>query len=171
MSMGDREPGPMEIKEIMRHIPHRYPFILVDRILEWEPGHRIVGLKNVSGNEPYFQGHFPGHPVMPGVLIIEAMAQVGGVLASLLPGAEQKLAYFAAIDRCRFRRPVTPGDQLITEVIVTRLRDRVGKMQVTARVDGEIVAEGLFTYSMVDLEGANQGMMAGRIVDREEVEP
>ncbi len=169
--MGDRPPDLMEIKEIMRHIPHRYPIILVDRILEWEPGRRIVGLKNVSANEPYFQGHFPGHPVMPGVLILEAMAQVGGVLASLLPGAERKLAYFAAIDRCRFRRPVTPGDQLITEVIVTRLRDRVGKMQVTARVDGEIVADGVFTYSMVDLEEGNQEVAAGRIVDLEGAEP
>jgi 3-hydroxyacyl-[acyl-carrier-protein] dehydratase len=171
MTMGDRAPDLMEIKEIMRHIPHRYPFILVDRILEWEPGRRIVGLKNVSANEPYFQGHFPGHPVMPGVLILEAMAQVGGVLASLLPGAERKLAYFAAIDRCRFRRPVTPGDQLITEVIVTRLRDRVGRMQVTARVDGEIVADGVFTYSMVDLEEGNQEVAAGRIVDLEGAEP
>jgi 3-hydroxyacyl-[acyl-carrier-protein] dehydratase len=171
MIMGDRAPDLMEIKEIMRHIPHRYPFILVDRILEWEPGRRIVGLKNVSANEPYFQGHFPGHPVMPGVLILEAMAQVGGVLASRLPGAEGKLAYFAAIDRVRFRRPVTPGDQLITEVIVTRLRDRVGKMQVTARVDGEIVADGVFTYSMVDLEEGNQEVAAGRIVDLEGAEP
>lgn len=171
MTMGDRAPDLMEIKEIMRHIPHRYPFILVDRILEWEPGRRIVGLKNVSANEPYFLGHFPGHPVMPGVLILEAMAQVGGVLASLLPGAERKLAYFAAIDRVRFRRPVTPGDQLITEVIVTRLRDRVGKMQVTARVDGEIVADGVFTYSMVDLEAGNQEVAAGRIVDLEGAEP
>jgi 3-hydroxyacyl-[acyl-carrier-protein] dehydratase len=171
MTMGDRVLGPMDIKEIMRHIPHRYPFILVDRILEWEPGRRIVGLKNVSGNEPYFQGHFPGHPVMPGVLILEAMAQVGGVLASLLPGAEGKLAYFAAIDRCRFRRPVTPGDQLITEVVVTRLRDRVGRMRVTSKVDGEIVADGVFTYSMVDLEEANQELAAGQIVDLEEAEP
>ncbi len=169
--MGDRQPGPMDINEIMRHIPHRYPFILVDRILELEPGRRIVGLKNVSANEPFFQGHFPGHPVMPGVLIVESMAQVGGVLASLLPGAEHKLAYFAAIDKCRFRRPVRPGDQLITEVIVLRLRERVGKMQVTARVDGEIVADGVFTYSMVDLEDMNQGVVAGRIVDLEEVQP
>jgi 3-hydroxyacyl-[acyl-carrier-protein] dehydratase len=171
MTVGDRHPGPMDIKQIMRHIPHRYPLVLVDRILEVDPGRRIVGLKNVTANEPYFVGHFPGHPVMPGVLIVEAMAQVGGVLASLLPGAERKLAYFAAIDRCRFRRPVVPGDQLITEVVVIRLRDRVGKMQVTARVDGEIVADGVFTYSMVDLEDAKQGLMAGQIVDLEEVEP
>jgi len=160
----------MDIKEILRHLPHRYPLLLVDRILELEPGQRIVGLKNVSANEPYFVGHFPGHPVMPAVLILEAMAQVGGVLASLLPGAERKLAYFAAIDRCRIRRPVTPGDQLITEVIVVRLRDRVGKMRVTSRVNGEIVADGVLTYSMVDLEDMNQEMVAGQIVDLEGVE-
>ena len=171
MTVGDRQPSPMDVNEIMRHIPHRYPLILVDRILELEPGRRIVGLKNVSANEPFFSGHFPGHPVMPGVLIVEAMAQVGGVLASLFPGAERKLAYFAAIDRCRFRRPVTPGDQLITEAVVIRLRDRVGKMRATARVDGEIVADGILTYSMVDLDDINQEMVAGRIVDLEEVEP
>src|SRR5215471_3704070 len=123
----------MDIKWILRHLPHRYPLLLVDRILELEPGRRIVGLKNVSANEPYFAGHFPGHPVMPGVLILEAMAQVGGVLASLLPGADRKMAYFAAIDRCRFRRPVTPGDQLISEVVVLRVRDRVVRMGATCR--------------------------------------
>ena len=171
MTVVDQHPGPMEIKEIMRHIPHRYPLVLVDRILELEPGRRIVGLKNVSANEPFFVGHFPGHPIMPGVLIVEAMAQVGGVLASLLPGAERKLAYLAAIDRIRFRRPVAPGDQLITEVIVLRLRDRVGKMRVTARVDGEVVADGLLTYSMVDPGATNQELVAGQIVDLEEVEP
>jgi 3-hydroxyacyl-[acyl-carrier-protein] dehydratase len=160
----------MDIKRILRHLPHRYPLLLVDRILELEPGRRIVGLKNVSANEPYFVGHFPGHPVMPGVLILEAMAQVGGVLASLLPGAERKMAYFAAIDRCRFRRPVTPGDQLITEVVVLRLRDRVVKMSATCRASGEIVAEAVLTASMVDLENMNQGLVAGKIVDLEEVE-
>ncbi|HYM90104.1 MAG TPA: 3-hydroxyacyl-ACP dehydratase FabZ [bacterium] len=161
----------MDIKEIMRHIPHRYPLILVDRILELDPGRRIVGLKNVSANEPFFVGHFPGHPVMPAVLIVEAMAQVGGVLASLLPGAEHKLAYFAALDRCRFRRPVRPGDQLITEVVVIRVRGRIGKMRVTSRVDGEVVADGVITYSMVDLEAVSQSVVDGQIVDLEEVEP
>ncbi len=161
----------MDIKAIMRHIPHRYPLILVDRILELDPGRRIVGLKNVSANEPFFVGHFPGHPVMPAVLIVEAMAQVGGVLASLLPGAEHKLAYFAALDRCRFRRPVRPGDQLITEVVVIRVRGRIGKMRVTSRVDGEVVADGVITYSMVDLEAVSQSVVDGHIVDLEEVEP
>ena len=170
MGVEARRPHAMDIKEITRHLPHRYPFLLVDRILELEPGRRIVGLKNVSANEPYFAGHFPGHPIMPGVLILEAMAQVGGVLASLLPGAERKLAYLATIDRCRFRRPVTPGDQLITEVVVLRVRDRVGKMRATARVNGAIVADGMLTYSMVDLENVNQGLIGGKIVDLEEVE-
>ena len=171
MTVEDWRPGPMEIREIMRHIPHRYPFILVDRILEFEPGRRIVGLKNVSANEPFFSGHFPGHPIMPGVLIVEAMAQVGGVLASRLPGAERKLAYLATIDRYRFRRPVMPGDQLITEGGVIRVRGRVGKMRATGRVDGEVVADGVLTYSMVDLEGISQGLVDGQIVDLEEVQP
>jgi 3-hydroxyacyl-[acyl-carrier-protein] dehydratase len=162
---------PLDIKAIMRQIPHRYPLVLVDRILELELGHRIVGLKNVSANEPYFAGHFPGHPVMPGVLIIEAMAQVGGVLASLLPGAEGKLAYFAAIDRLRFRRPVVPGDQLISEISVVRVRERMGRMQATARVAGEVAAEGVLTYSLVDLAEMRQEMVAGQIVDLEEVQP
>jgi 3-hydroxyacyl-[acyl-carrier-protein] dehydratase len=162
---------PLDVNAIMRQIPHRYPFLLVDRILELEPGHRIVGLKNVSVNEPYFAGHFPGHPVMPGVLIVEAMAQVGGVLASLFPGADRKLAYFAAIDRLRFRRPVMPGDQLISELVVLRVRERMGRMQGTARVDGEVVAGGVLTYSLVDLAEMKQELVEGRIVDLEEVQP
>jgi beta-hydroxyacyl-ACP dehydratase FabZ len=167
--VADRRPGAMEIAEIMNHLPHRYPFLLVDRILELEPGRRIVGFKNVSANEPFFEGHFPGHPIMPGVLVVEALAQVGGVLASFLPGAEGKLAYLASIERCRFRRPVKPGDQLISEVVIVRARGRVGKMRGTARVDGEVVADGLFTYSMVDLEEMRQGLVDGRIVTLEEV--
>lgn len=160
----------MDINEILRHLPHRYPFLLVDRILEVEPGRRIVGLKNVSANEPYFVGHFPGHPVMPAVMIVEAMAQVGGVLASLLPNAHRKIAYFAAIERCRFRRPVTPGDQLITEVIIQRHRGRVVKMNATCRANGEVVADGILTASLIDLEHMHQGLVGGQIVDLEEVE-
>jgi 3-hydroxyacyl-[acyl-carrier-protein] dehydratase len=156
----------MDIEEIMSRLPHRYPILLVDRILEFEPGRRIVGLKNVSANEPFFVGHFPEHPVMPGVLVVEAMAQVGGVLASFLPGTEGQLAYFAAIDRCRFRRPVRPGDQLISEVVVVRVRERVGRMRATGRVDGAVVAEALLTYSMVSLEDANKVLADGKIVRR-----
>ncbi len=161
---GLMKPGVMDIEQIMSQIPHRYPLLLVDRILELEPGRRIVGLKNVSANEPFFLGHFPDYPVMPGVLVVEAMAQVGGVLASLLPGHAGHLAFFASIDRCRFRRPVRPGDQLITEVVVMRVRDRVGKMQATARVDGTIVAESVFTYSLVSLEDAGKMLAEGKIV-------
>ncbi len=167
--VADRMPGHLEIEEILTRLPHRYPLLLVDRILELEPGRRIVGLKNVSANEPFFVGHFPDHPVMPGVLVVEAMAQVGGVLASYQPGAEGNIAYFAAIDRCRFRRPVRPGDQLISELILVRARDRVGRMQATGRVDGVVVAEALLTYSMVLLEETNKILTAGKIVRRERV--
>ena len=169
MTVEDQRLGQMDIEKIMAHLPHRYPFLLVDRILELEPNRRIVGLKNVSVNEPFFAGHFPGHPIMPGVLIVEAMAQVGGVLASTLPGAERKLAYFASIDRCRFRRPVKPGDQLITEAVVVRIRTRLGKMRVTGRVDGDVVADGVLTYSMIDLSELGQGLIGGRIMNLDEV--
>ena len=159
---GERSgPGALDVEAIMARIPHRYPLLLVDRILEVEPGRRIVGLKNVSANEPFFQGHFPGHPIMPGVLVVEAMAQVGGVLASFRPGSEGHIAYFAAIDRCRFRRPVRPGDQLITEVTLLRTRPRLGQMRGTARVDGAVVAEGVFTYFMASLEGGPSGAEPG----------
>ena len=160
MTVGGDRPGPgaMDVEAIMARIPHRYPLLLVDRILEFEPGRRIVGLKNVTANEPFFQGHFPGHPIMPGVLVVEAMAQVGGVLASFLPGSEGHTAYFAAIDRCRFRRPVRPGDQLITEAVVLRARSRIGQMRATGRVDGVVVAEGTFTYSMAPLDRGPGGV-------------
>ncbi len=167
--VADRVPGILEIEEILTRLPHRYPLLLVDRILELEPGRRIVGLKNVSANEPFFVGHFPEHPVMPGVLVVEAMAQVGGVLASYLPGSGGNIAYFAAIDRCRFRRPVRPGDQLISELVLVRARDRVGRMQATGRVDGVVVAEALLTYSLVLLEETNKTLSAGKIVRRERV--
>ena len=130
------------IEDIMKVLPHRYPFLLVDRILEIEPGVRIVGMKNVTINEPFFQGHFPGHPIMPGVLIIEAMAQVGGML---LMGAveepESKVVYFMSLDNVKFRRPVKPGDQLRFELDMTQSRGRICKMRGVARVDGEVAAE------------------------------
>ena len=130
------------IDEIMRTLPHRYPFLLVDRILEYEAGKRVVGLKNVTINEPFFQGHFPGHPIMPGVLIIEAMAQVGGILMlGLVEDPEAQVVYFISLDNVRFRRPVRPGDQLRFELEVTQLRGATCKMHGIARVDGEIAAE------------------------------
>ena len=130
------------IEEIMKTLPHRYPFLLVDRILEMEEKKRIVGLKNVTINEPFFQGHFPGHPIMPGVLIIEAMAQVGGILLmGQIEGYESKVVYFMSLDNVKFRRPVKPGDQLRFELDVLQIRGMVCKMRGVARVDGEVVCE------------------------------
>lgn len=132
----------MTIEDIQKVLPHRYPFLLVDRILEVEANTRIVGLKNVTINEPFFQGHFPGHPIMPGVLIIEAMAQVGGMLLlGSVDDPESKVVYFMSLDNVKFRRPVRPGDQLIFELAVTQIRGMVCKMRGLARVDGELVAE------------------------------
>lgn len=134
---------PMDIKEIMRHIPHRYPFILVDRILELEPNKKVVGLKNVSMNEPFFQGHFPGTPIMPGVLILEAMAQTSGVLAiaSMSEKGKSALMYFMGLDQVKFRKMVVPGDQLIMELTVLKQRSKIMKLAGTATVDGQVVAE------------------------------
>ena len=130
------------IEEILRVLPHRYPFLLVDRVLELEPKKRIVGLKNVTINEPFFQGHFPGHPIMPGVLIIEAMAQVGGVLLmGEFPDVESKVVYFMSLDNVKFRRPVKPGDQIRFEIDMTQIRGMVCKMHGVAKVDGEVVCE------------------------------
>jgi UDP-3-O-[3-hydroxymyristoyl] N-acetylglucosamine deacetylase/3-hydroxyacyl-[acyl-carrier-protein] dehydratase len=130
------------IEEIMKVLPHRYPFLLVDRIIEIEEKKRIVGLKNVTINEPFFQGHFPGHPVMPGVLIIEAMAQVGGVmLLGTDEDPDSKVVYFMSLDNVKFRRPVKPGDQLRFELEVIQIRGKVCKMRGVGKVDGEIVAE------------------------------
>ena len=132
-----------DINAIMEVLPHRYPFILVDRILEMIPDERVVGLKNVTMNEPFFQGHFPGRPVMPGVLIIEAMAQVGGILAysTIAEEGERRLIYFMGIDKARFRKPVVPGDQILFEVNLIQRRSKVFKMARTAAVEGVVVAE------------------------------
>ena len=132
----------MMVDELMKVIPHRYPFLFVDRILEVEEGKRIVGIKNVTINEPYFEGHFPGHPIMPGVLIIEAMAQVGGVLLmGDMTESESKVVYFMSLDNVKFRRPVRPGDQIRFEVEIAQIRGRVCKMRGVARVEGDVVAE------------------------------
>jgi 3-hydroxyacyl-[acyl-carrier-protein] dehydratase len=136
----------LDIKEIIRLLPHRYPFILVDRILEGEKGKSMVGLKNVSMNEPFFQGHFPAEPIMPGVLILEGMAQVGGILAfySLPEMIGKKLIYFAGIDKVRFRRPVVPGDQLIYEMEVLKHKGKIWKMAGKAKVDNNVAVEAQF---------------------------
>ncbi len=141
--------GPKEIQETL---PHRYPFLLVDRILELEIGKRVVGIKSVTINEPFFQGHFPGHPIMPGVLILEAMAQVGGFLLmrGLDARAEKKVIYFTGIDKARFRRPVVPGDQLRFELELLQLRRQVCRMRGEASVDGKLVAEAELSSVVVD---------------------
>jgi beta-hydroxyacyl-ACP dehydratase FabZ len=133
----------MDIQAIMQHIPHRYPFLLVDRILELERNKRVVGLKNVTMNEPFFQGHFPGTPIMPGVLILEAMAQTSGVLAiaSMDKVGKKVLMYFMGLDQVKFRKMVVPGDQLIMELEVLKQRAKVMKLAGTAKVDGQVVAE------------------------------
>jgi len=141
----------MEINEIMRYLPHRYPFLLVDRIVEMEPGKRIVGIKNVSSNEPFFQGHFPGHPIMPGVLIIEAMAQTAGVLSMhMVEDPSSKVIYFMSIDKAKFRHPVSPGDQLRLELDVIKIRVPIMKFAGKAFVGDKKVAEAELTATIVD---------------------
>jgi beta-hydroxyacyl-ACP dehydratase FabZ len=139
------------IHDILKILPHRYPFLLVDRILELEPDRRIVGLKNVTINEHFFQGHFPGAPVMPGVLVIEAMAQVAGVLIYRdLPDKDSKLIYFTGIENAKFRRPVIPGDQLRIEMQLLNRRNNFGKMSGQASVDGKLAAEAIVQFAIVD---------------------
>lgn len=140
-----------DVQEIMEFLPHRYPFLLVDRIVEFEELKRIVAIKNVTFNEPFFQGHFPGIPIMPGVLIVEAMAQAGGVLVfKALPDREKKLVFFMGIEKGKFRRPVQPGDQLRIEMDVIRVKSRVGKLSGKAFVGESLVAEAVITFSLVD---------------------
>lgn len=144
-------PVVLSAEEIHKLLPHRYPFALVDRITEYVPGQYAVGIKNVTFNEPYFQGHFPGRPMMPGVMIVEAMAQVGGIVLIQLPDVEGGLFVFAGIDKVRFRRPVVPGDRLVMTVeLLSIKRRRFGKMQARAVVDGQRVAEGELMFSLVD---------------------
>jgi beta-hydroxyacyl-ACP dehydratase FabZ len=140
-----------KIQEILKILPQRFPFLLVDRILETDGSTHMVGLKNVTINEPFFQGHFPDHPVMPGVLLVEALAQVGVVLLLFRDqNRGSKLVYFSGIDKCRFRQPVIPGDQLKIEVTVLRQRDRYFKMKGQALVDGNIAVEAELSCSVVD---------------------
>ena len=142
----------MDIQAILKHLPHRYPFLLVDRILDWVPNQKITGLKNVTMNEPFFQGHFPGSPIMPGVLIVEALGQTGGVLAmaSTPETQEGTLMFFMGFDQVKFRKPVVPGDQLILDLEIVKKRAKVIKLQGKARVEDQIVAEAQF---MATFEG------------------
>lgn len=142
----------LSAQDIQAIIPHRYPFLLVDRIVELEPGLRAVGLKNVTINEPFFQGHFPGQPIMPGVLIVEALAQVGAVALLSLPQNRGRIVFFAGIDGFRFRKPVLPGDTLRLEVSLTKQRGPVGKGTARAQVGGVTVAEGELTFALGSAE-------------------
>jgi len=134
----------MDILEIQKLLPHRYPFLMVDRVLEYEPGQSIVAIKNVTVNEPFFQGHFPGKPIMPGVLMVEAMAQVGGILVNKSDPTDYNSVYFMSIEKAKFRKPVVPGDQLRFEVALMQSRGKVSKFKGEAKVDGKVVCEAEF---------------------------
>lgn len=142
--------GQMTIGQIMEYLPHRYPFLLIDRVVEFERAKRIVAIKNVTINEPFFNGHFPGYPIMPGVLVVEAMAQAGCILLlSEVTDRENKLVVFTGIERAKFRRPITPGDQLRLEVDVLSFRPRAGRMEGKAIVDGKVACEATLTCAVV----------------------
>ncbi|MGA2192868.1 MAG: 3-hydroxyacyl-ACP dehydratase FabZ [Nitrospirota bacterium] len=135
----------LDILEIQKVLPHRYPFLFVDRVLELDPGKRIVAIKNVTIDEPFFQGHFPGRPIMPGVLIVEAMAQVGGILVyKSTNNTEDNMVYFMSIEKAKFRKPVIPGDQLVFEIEALQSRGKVFKFKGEAKVDGKVVCEAEF---------------------------
>ena len=139
---------PMYVEDIRKVLPHRYPFLLIDRVTELEPGKRAVGYKMVSVNEPHFTGHFPDYPLMPGVLMVEAMAQLGGVAVLALSEMEGKLPMFAGIDSCRFRGQVRPGDKLLLDVTIDRLRGSMGRGHGVATVDGEKVCEATILFAL-----------------------
>jgi len=141
----------VNIEAIQKILPHRYPFLLVDRIIE-KKDKKAIGIKNVTINEPFFQGHFPGHPIMPGVLIIEAMAQVAGTLALSMPENQGKIAYFMSIDKAKFRKPVVPGDQLVIEVDMLKFKTKICQIKGVAKVDNAVVAEAELLFSIINVE-------------------
>jgi 3-hydroxyacyl-[acyl-carrier-protein] dehydratase len=147
---------PLEAAEIMRLIPHRYPFLLIDRVTALDPGRSVVAIKNVTANEPQFTGHFPGRPIMPGVLMVEALAQAGAVAVLSREEYRGKLALFAGIDECRFRRMVLPGDTLRLEVTVEKLRGMFGRAKAVASVDGEVAVEAVISFIIPRDEGGRQ---------------
>ena len=140
----------MDIRSILKTLPHRYPFLMVDRILELEPGQRAVGIKNVTANEPHFAGHWPENPVMPGVLILEAMAQTAGVALLSHHQTTNKQAFFGGLNKVRFRQPVIPGDQLIIEANVVRWKGQMGRVHIVAKVADQVACEGDFSFALVD---------------------
>ena len=145
----------MDIQQVLKYLPHRYPVLMIDRVKECEPGKRIVAVKNVSANEPHFQGHFPGRPIMPGVLILEAMAQAAGVMVfSAEPGGshDSSVYYYVGIDNARFKKPVVPGDQLELEITLSRMLKGIGKFACVARVAGTVVAEAVILCSVRPVE-------------------
>lgn len=148
MSLPESKPV-LDINEVMSRLPHRYPFLMVDRVIEVVEGERLVAVKNVTVNEPFFQGHFPGEPVMPGVLIIEAMAQAGGLLVAASRGGQQGLFFLATVNNARFRRPVRPGDQLRLEITGSSTKSVAPRVQAKATVDGAVVAEAEIMFAFV----------------------
>ena len=160
MKQGVMEKGALTPHDILKILPHRYPFLLVDRIIKMEDYKRAIGIKNVTFNEPFFNGHFPGSPIMPGVLIVEAMAQVGGVVVLSIPEWKGKLPYLTGIDKMRFRRPVLPGDQLMIEIGVVGMKGNIGKVSAEARVDGNLVAAGELLFAIVSSEDKNEKEVA-----------
>lgn len=149
--------APLEAADIMRILPHRYPFLLVDRVVELEPGARAVAIKQVTANEPHFTGHFPDRPIMPGVLIVEALAQTAGIAVQTLPEYRGKLGLFAGIDGCRFKRMVVPGDTLRMEVTVEKLRGMFGRVHALATVDGEVACEATLSIIIPRDQGLGGG--------------
>lgn len=139
----------LDVEDIRALLPHRYPMLLVDRVLELTPGERVVGLKNVTINEPFFNGHFPGQAVMPGVLILETMAQVAGLILLSVPQHEGKLAYIGSVKSAKFRKPVVPGDTLIVEAVLGKVRGTIGEVRMSATVDGELVARCEMMFALV----------------------
>lgn len=156
-------PLPWEAAEIMEVIPHRYPFLLIDRVIEIDPGKRVVAIKNITANEPQFTGHFPGRPIMPGVLMIEALAQAGAVAVLSLPENRGKLALFAGIEECRFRRTVIPGDTLRLEITVEKLQRLFGRARAVATVDGEIAVEAVLMFIIPKDQSLAGGRATGSV--------
>ncbi len=154
---GDCLEMPLSIEAIWDILPHRYPFLMVDKVLELTPGKRVLALKNVTINEPFFEGHFPGRAVMPGVLILECMAQVAGIIMLSLPEHKGKLAFLGGLNKCRLLKPVVPGDTLIVEAVVAQVRGSIGKAHMNVTVEGEVVARSEMVFKLMDRTSPAEG--------------